>query len=481
MKNLSLESKVKLMIHGFNLLIVTLLATTFYQHGFNIWYLSFWILASIYGIYSLQLINKPFRVIENITEIMSEASKGRFGRRITHVSPEKEFYQMSWYINDMLDQIEPFFREVNTTFSYACENKFFRNTQPEGLHGDFKHSLTRINCALEKMEGNVAYVNRNDLLSQLSNLNISKMLSNLKLNQQDMMNITEQMSSVVDIAQKNTEEVTEAQQALVHIVSVLDGVMSRVDNTSDAIEQLNERSVRMNDVISMIAGIAEQTNLLALNAAIEAARAGDQGRGFAVVADEVRTLAANTKNATNEITSMIANITADTSKMLTDSEQMREMTNESQSNINDFEEKFTRFSTSAQTTLKKISYAQTVNFASLIKTDHLVFKQNAYMAVIHGQDSEEANSVSVDHHNCRLGKWYYEGDGRDNFSKIPAFKALETPHAQVHNSIHEVIQLIGNDWEQHKDIKDQIIQSFQATEKASDEVMLILDQIVQEK
>jgi len=36
------------------------------------------------------------------------------------------------------------------------------------------------------------------------------------------------------------------------------------------------------------------------------------------------------------------------------------------------------------------------------------------------------------HTACRLGQWYYHGEGKALFSRLPGYRELEAPHAAVH-------------------------------------------------
>ncbi|WP_017901780.1 methyl-accepting chemotaxis protein [Pseudomonas asplenii] len=135
------------------------------------------------------------------------------------------------------------------------------------------------------------------------------------------LNIADNMSNTERLAQENAQQTRIGRSSMEEASSSLEQIAAALGSTATVINTLGQRSQEIGGIVGVITSIAEQTNLLALNAAIEAARAGEQGRGFAVVADEVRSLAGRTREATDEISSMIHSIQQETGHAIQTMEQ----------------------------------------------------------------------------------------------------------------------------------------------------------------
>jgi methyl-accepting chemotaxis protein len=145
---------------------------------------------------------------------------------------------------------------------------------------------------------------------------IALMVSSLNEATQTM----ERVSVLADQSNVSAGQATSATEAALQTVNGtvrgMESIRETIAETEKRIKRLGERSQEISGIVNLINTISERTHVLALNASMQAAVAGEAGRGFAVVAEEVQRLAESSRNATQQIATLVSNIQLETNETI---------------------------------------------------------------------------------------------------------------------------------------------------------------------
>ena len=266
------------------------------------------------------------RSITSISRVMNNVARGDIDSRMQADLPG-QLGEIKRDVNQALESLSGVIHDVGRVLEGISQGNL-RETIEQDYEGAFGKLKEDANTSIEKLISVVEEIQRasqavragaGDIAQGNTNLSdrTERQASSLEVTASSMDEITNTVKNTAENAKQANDLVVDAQSKATHGGEV-------VSRAITAMDEINDSSGKIAEIISVIDEIAFQTNLLALNASVEAARAGEQGRGFAVVASEVRSLAGRSATAAKEITTLIedsVNKVKVGSKMVTESGQ----------------------------------------------------------------------------------------------------------------------------------------------------------------
>ena len=415
--------------------------------------------------------------IEVFKELMDRAANGDFSHKEQLKTDEHtELGQMGASLKLLISNVEMMIECINTAISRASRGDFSQSISCSDFKGEYNTAIEHVKSVVEVMKQEHQKALRDSFNSKLSvkSVNVSESLtviqSDLKANIESIKEVTQATKTAAELANESRTNIN-------NVVAELHMLNEQVNMNNGSIEELASQAGEVTSIINLITDIAEQTNLLALNAAIEAARAGEHGRGFAVVADEVRKLAERTHKATNEISLSIKSLQQGMSEIQESSESMKETVDGSTQKIEEFENTLIELSSSSTKIVSQSYHMENSVFVVLAKIDHILYKSRAYNSLI----SLKSILKAVDSHSCNLGKWY-DSEGKERFASTSSYPKIAAPHNIVHTNANNNLKYIEgpNPETETLEKSDEILHNFEAMEAASDELFILLDQMLTE-
>jgi methyl-accepting chemotaxis protein len=258
------------------------------------------------------LLKQDEALIKNVKEVVSQINKGNLKERIIAKTDNDSLEELKNILNDMLEIIS---KKVNNDLVSIDEvlSKYKDmnfTARIENLTGDVAKEINiladTINHLLleNKINGLTLEDSSKILLENVNKLNISSNEAAASL--EETAAALEQITSNI---RNNTESIAKMAKLSDGVIRSSKDGENLANQTTNAMDEINNKVNMVNEAIAVIDQIAFQTNILSLNAAVEAATAGEAGKGFAVVAQEVRNLASRSAEAAKDIKHIVEEAT----------------------------------------------------------------------------------------------------------------------------------------------------------------------------
>ncbi|GLR07621.1 methyl-accepting chemotaxis protein [Mixta theicola] len=309
----------------------------------------------------------------------------------------------------------------------------------------------------------------NSLYERLICQNLLSGINTIEIIRNSLLNSSEELKKEENIIERLNEKNLYARNCIQALLDKACHFKQQAENRILVSQALQAAVDEINDCISDINRLANQTDLLAINSAIEAARVGAMGRGFTVLSKEVKSLAEEVKRQSAKIEKITGHINLSASQVCDNTATVINTLSTVKKEIEqvcEALEQIIKRSGRMQSVIRFISQQQ---FLNTVKLDHIIWKQQVYSLLFNKDKKGKVNT----HHECRLGKWYYEGEGRTLFAGNDHFRQLERPHADVHNNGRAALTAFDKG-----DIK-ALADLLGKMEHASSQVILIIDRLIE--